>query len=198
MTKMRDSFTAAAAAPTAISRGARKFEMAYAGQGAQVEITVPVTNDRAWLRIIGSFQEIEVAAEVEQHMAERKLDRTPFTGEQWEKAYLAFTLARAVREGEAITSPPYGSPEDWGQLDIQDLYKVMRQYADMRANIDPELEELTEEEVEQIWEAAEKKSGTFLRSCGVKNLAAFILTLESRPASSHRPSSKPGAPSSDG
>ncbi len=91
-------------------------------------------------------------------------------------------MARAVRDPESPDNA-FGTLEEWGNLDDQQLGYCEQQYAELRLRLDPFSVELAPLELEAITEAAKKKDEIRLFNFGASRLVAYVIATASPPAS---------------
>src|SRR5262249_35833073 len=104
------------------------------------------------------------------------------------------TLAEAVLDSEQ-NPVPFGTAEQWGKLVPEVVGDLWVQYAELRAEHDPQVAELTEDEGRRIRAAVSKKNAPALRYFGASRLSRFLLSSADLLVSSWTEKSTPGASS---
>lgn len=101
------------------------------------------------------------------------------------------TLAIAVRDPDD-PDKPFGTLEEWAELDDDLLGELNVAYEDLREENDPIARPLTDAQVEEIWAAIGKKNWNLLCACGARMLVSFLRTTGVRRPTSASPSASPG------
>jgi hypothetical protein len=84
---------------------------------------------------------------------------------------------------------PFGSAEQWGELDTDLLSIAWQGYGDVRERLDPMSVPLTEAEAIAIQSAVKKKDAAYLRTFGVVRLSAWLASTGGQLSTSPTPSS---------
>lgn len=162
------------------------------GRGEMVEI--PLLGP-AWIQLVPHRDRNEIEGEVYLELAALKLETNGMQHRLAFDASLAVrTLARAVRDPDDPThKTPFGTLEQWRELDEDIITAAWTVYADTRYRLNPlDNIEITDQDLAGITLALQKKSAMLLRSYGVAKLSRYLLTTASQPASSTTSPSSPG------
>lgn len=170
---------AAAPEPTPLAR-----MIAGGRRGEEVELRFL---GAARIEIIGASDFLEVEAEVHREMRDREIERSVATSAVWELERARRTLARAVRD-PADRGRPFGTVEEWGQLDPDVLAEAWHVYGDVRERLDP-VAALTDDDLLQFELALKKKDAALWRAFGIAKLSAWLASSDVRPSTSPTPSS---------
>lgn len=174
--------------PLAVAKTALRGVLDRGARGLEVEL--PVLG-AVWIQLIGNEDATDIETMVFARMKERGIELTTLTALTFDAERAVLTLARAVRmPGDHAT--PFGSAEDWGQVDQDTFTACWTVYGDVRERLAPFDVPLDEATQEGILFAISKKNSMLLRSYGVAALATYLLTSESQPASSPTPTSSDG------
>jgi len=153
--------------------------------------TLPVFGE-VWIELAGHEDVSDIEAATFAHLRGKGLELETATALSYEDERSMRTLAIAVRDAKD-RGRAFGTLEQWRKVD-SDLVKACSWvYDDVRRTLDvlaPNV--LTDEQARLIQLAIEKKNQPFLMSCGVGMLAIYLLTTESRQASSPTPPSSTG------
>jgi hypothetical protein len=140
---------------------------------------------------IGSERSLDIEGEVARAMERRGLEQSVLTQGKFELELAWRTLAEAVLDSEQ-NPVPFGTAEQWGRLVPEVVGGLWIQYAELRAEHDPQVAELTEDEVRGIRDAVAKKNAPALRYFGASRLSRFLLSMADPLASSSTSRSSPG------
>lgn len=197
MSRFEDAIAAAKSPPA--SAGAKRFAEALAGvrPSARATFTLNGIEIECWVTPLGSEVEIGIEAEVQRIMRGHELEQNVLNEDFWQRARISRTLARAVVDSDAVGAKPLASASQWGDVPISVQNQLMRIYIDLRDSFDPDLENISQRELEDMLEAALKKNGALLRKSGARRLAIFVLTLVDQLESSQTQKSLRGAMSPD-
>jgi len=184
----------AALAQPAQRPGATAFAEALAGKPplTRVPFTVNGVELVGWVCVLGTEVEIEIEASVHRVMRGHELEQGILNSDYWDRARIARTLARCVREADDVTAAALGTVEMWGKVPMAAQNALIRVYLDMREEDDPALQFIEAADLRDLFEAAEKKSSPLLRRFGAQKLAAFALILAGRLESLLTEKSSPG------
>lgn len=147
---------------------------------------------RAWIELAGEEAADRIEAQVYAAMALLQLPLTQLTSLTYDSQRTARTLAWAVRH-PVNREQPFGLEEQWLKVDIDLISACGMVYNDVRARLDPVgRPDLTQEEMDAIRMAIEKKNHPLLLSFGVAKLSLYMLGLADQPESSPTPPSSTG------
>jgi hypothetical protein len=193
MTKLGDALHKGAAAGKA---PVTRLEAALAGKRPfkPVQVRVHGVPHDAVMTVIGSERSLDIEGEVARAMDKRGLEQNMVTQGKFELELAWRTLAEAVLDSEQ-NPIPFGTAEQWGRLVPEVIGELWVQYAELRAEHDPQVAELTEDEVREIRAAVSKKNGPALRYFGVSRLSRFLLSTADLLVSSWTEKSSPGGSS---
>jgi hypothetical protein len=196
MSKLGDAISRTSA-PSKAS-GASRLAAALAGKRPFKPIKVPVhgVEHDAAMTVIGSERHLDIEGETAKAMERRGFEQNVLNQSRFELDEAIRVLAIAVVNSEEDPRP-FGSLAEWGELVPEVISDLWLQYAELRAQHDPQLAELSKLELDGIADAVSKKNGPLLVFYGARRLARYLLTLAARPASSSTSRSQPGASSSD-
>ena len=179
--------------PAASKSPVTRLEAALAGKRPfkPVQVRVHGIPHDAVMTVIGSERSLDLEGEVVRAMDKRGLEQSVLTQGKFELELAWRTLAEAVLDSEP-NPVPFGTAEQWGRLVPEVVGDLWVQYAELRAEHDPQVAELTEDEVREIRDAVSKKNAPALRYFGASRLARYLLTSAGPPASSSIERSSPG------
>ncbi len=147
---------------------------------------------KAWIELAGERAVTEIEGAVFAEMEALKLPPIGINARSYESCRHRHTLARCVRS-EANHEIPWGSVEEWGNVDSDLLIACAIVYADVRERLDPVgMDTLTQDDFDAIRIAIEKKNPILLRSYGVVALSIYVLTTASPLSTSPIPASSTG------
>jgi hypothetical protein len=146
---------------------------------------------RVWIELPGDLVVAEIEAATRAEMKRVGLDLDVVTSLSHASHQLARTFAWAVRRPDAITERA-DTTEEWLAADPDWLNACGLVYMDVRNRLNPTAATLTQDQLDEIRLAHEKKNWTLLLSYGAVSLSSYLLTLAAPPASS------PTTPSSTG
>jgi hypothetical protein len=156
--------------------------------GRRGELVVLPHLGQAWIELPGAlaWEETQIAARRE--LAAVELELTVGTAELLEMKLARHTLARSVRDpnDHAI---PFGTLEEWGELDPDVINSTWQAFGDVRERLDPLSTPLSPADISMIDHANKKKDATLLRSFGIGKLSHYMLSTADRPPTSPLPSS---------
>jgi hypothetical protein len=190
VTKLGDAIhKGAAAGKSPVTR----LEAALAGKRPfkPVKVLVHGVPHDAIMTVIGSERSLDIEGEVARAMERRGLEQNVLTQGKFELELAWRTLAEAVLDSEQ-NPVPFGTAEQWGRLVPEVIGELWVQYAELRAEHDPQVAELTEDEVRDLRAAVSKKNGPALRYFGASRLSRFLLSSADLLASSWTERSSPG------
>jgi hypothetical protein len=177
-------------APGSAAAPASRLGRILAG-GAHVELRpleLPRGLGRAQVRLPSRREaelvDLAVADWLRQLATERELGEAELVGARMpiNKRHALHTVAVAVRDPDD-PALPFGSVEEWEQLDEEIVGVAYQAIEDLRAELDPLAGGLTEDEAAAIAEAIKKKDATLLFVVGLPKLVAWLLTTGDPPAS---------------
>jgi hypothetical protein len=170
-----------------------RLEAALAGRRPfkPIKVLVHGVPHDAVMTVIGSERLLDIEGEVARAMDKRGLEQNALTQGKFELELAWRTLAETVLDSEQ-NPVPFGTAEQWGKLVPEAVGDLWVQYAELRAEHDPQVAELTEDEVRGIQDALSKKNAPALRYFGVSRLSRFLLSLADQLASSWTGRSSPG------
>jgi hypothetical protein len=182
--------------PAAGKSPVTRLEAALAGKRPfkPVQVRVHGVPHDAVMTVIGSERSLDIEGEVARAMDRRGLEQSVLTQGKFELELAWRTLAEAVLDSEQHPVP-FGTAEQWGRLVPEVVGELWVQYAELRAEHDPQVAELTEDEVREIRDAVAKKNGPALRYFGASRLSRFLLSSADLLASSWTERSSPGGSS---
>jgi hypothetical protein len=181
--------TAASTTPAAPSR----LQAALAGVPPYKPVQVPVNGVllNAVMTVIGSERSLTLEAESAESTRARGFEQNLLTQGKYELELAWNTLAEAVLD--SVENPvPLGTAELWGKLPPEVIGGLWVQYGEFRAAQDPELADLTKDQVAQIADFVAKKNEAGLWFFGAKRLSRYLLITADQPASSSTERSWPG------
>lgn len=192
MSRFEEAIAAAKAPPA--SPGAKRFAEALAGARPSERCVINLNGIEieCWVTPLGSEVEIGIEADVQRLMRAHELEQNVLNDDFWQRARISRTLARAVVDSADVGAKPLASAAQWGDVPISVQNQLMRIYIDIRDSFDPDLEHISQRELEDMLEAALKKNGALLRRSGARRLAIFVLTLVDQLESSRTQKSSPG------
>lgn len=177
---------------TSADRAPSDFELSLRSARPMVEITIPRTTLAARLRLLTRTESQQVDLATREYMKAGGVELSVSTGEEYLAEKATRVMAIAVRTDEA-PHEPLAPLEQWrNELDDDQLGALWRRYEDLRQQYDPDPEELTDAEFEQIVEAGKKKDSDLLSSFGSRKLARCITTLVGQLPTSPTAKSSPG------
>lgn len=190
MTKLGDAIDKR---PAAGKSPVTRLEAALAGKRPfkPVHVRVHGVAHVAVMTVVGSERSLDLEGEVARAMDKRGLEQNVLTQGKFELELAWRTLAEAVLDSEQ-NPVPFGTAEQWGRLVPEVVGELWVQYAELRAEHDPLVAELTEDEVRGIRDAVSKKNGPALRFFGATRLSRFLLSTADLLASSWTERSSPG------
>lgn len=193
-TKLGSAIAQASAPASSRASAGTRLQAALAGHRVFKPVAVPIVPGvelAAVMTLVGSERHLDVEGEVATAMERRGLEQNVLNQGKFELAEAIIILAESVLDSE--TNPvPIGSVKDWGRLSPEVLGDLWMQYGELRAQHDPAIAELTQEEADAISDAVEKKNGGLLRYFGARRLSVYLLTSADRRASSSTERSPPG------
>ncbi|MGE0547617.1 MAG: hypothetical protein AB7O24_04255 [Kofleriaceae bacterium] len=131
----------------------------------------------AWLQLIGHADTQDVEADMYRRMKARGIELDAVTALSYEAERAALTLARAAKAPEDRKSP-FGTIEEWGQVDSDTLSAIWQIWGDVRERLAPLDTALPQDQRDLIASAIAKKNSILLRSFGVSALATWLVTTE--------------------
>jgi hypothetical protein len=142
----------------------------------------------AWIELPGAvaWEGIQIAARRE--LAEAGLEVEIGTADILELKLARHVLACAVRDPNDRTAP-FGTLDEWGQLDADIINAAWQAFGDVRERLDPIAVGLTDDERTTIELGLKKKDGALLRSFGVAKLSSYLLSTAAPQSTSSTPSS---------
>ncbi len=143
---------------------------------------------RAWIELPGAIAWEEIQITARRELAAAELELTVATAELLEMKLARHTLARAVRSPDDHAAP-FGTLEEWGELDPDVINTCWQTFGDVRERLDPLSASLTDDELVTIELALKKKDGPLLRSFGIGKLSRYMLSMADRPPILQTPSS---------
>lgn len=193
MTKLGDAIHKGAAGKPPVTR----LEAALAGKRPfkPVQVRVHGVPHDAVMTVIGSERSLDIEGEVARAMDRRGLEQNVLTQGKFELELAWRTLAEAVLDSEQ-NPVPFGTAEQWGRLVPEVIGELWVQYAELRAEHDPQVAELTEDEVRDLRAAVSKKNAPALRYFGASRLSRFLLSTADLLVSCWTEKSSPGDSSS--
>lgn len=133
------------------------------------------------LQLLGHVDVQAVESATHKAMIALGMQLDVFNAQSYEAERAVRTLAIAARTIEDHAKP-FGTLEEWQQIDSDMLVVCWQAYGDVREQLDPIPPMLTEDWCARIAGAIEKKNEAELRSCGVVRLSHYQLTMAARPA----------------
>lgn len=144
---------------------------------------------RVWIELPGARAWQEIEAAIRREMTRLGVGEiTVPNAAQWEAERALRVLAVAARDPDNHAIP-FGSLEEWGELDNDVIIAAWHAFADVRDRLDPVALELDVEDMIAIGVAVKKKDASLLRTFGVVKLSAWLATTGGLPSSSPTPSS---------
>lgn len=177
-----------AAAPTPVAR--------FRQLGARGElVTLPLLGP-AWIELAGHRTANEIEAATFAEMKRLGFDLALETALTFEAERNVRTLAACVRDPDDHNKP-FGTLDEWRDLDTDLVAACNQIYGDVRVRLDPlGAESLSDDDRASIALALEKKSAMGLRYFGVAKLSLYLLAMASQPATSPTALSSSGPSSS--
>ena len=169
--------------------------LAQLGLVRGAEATLPVIGP-VWIQLLGHGQDNQVEGGVIAAMAEHKIP----LGDLWvwtvDLERKARTLALAVRE-PGDHSKPFGTLEEWIDLDDRVIFACSLKYDEIRDRLDPlaAAYTITPERAEALLDAFKKKDRNRLLCFGIDELASWLLSGAVQPSTCPTPSSGSTEPS---
>lgn len=180
------------AAPPSTSPPSALAQLTLArGADAVLPVLGPV-----WIQLLGHGQDNQVEGGTIQAMTEHKIP----LGDLWvwtvDLERKARTLAFAVREA-GNHSQPFGTLEEWLDLDDRVIYACSLKYDEIRDRLDPLAGSytITPERAALLFEAFKKKDRNLLLCFGIDELASWLLSGAVQPSTCPTPSSGSTEPS---
>lgn len=167
---------------------------ASASARVHIDVTIPRTDIAGKMRLLSRVELLAVKREAIAAMAkfpEASWSLTGVAREDWNAELAVRTLAVAVRDPSDVTQP-LDDVDQWReQLDDEQIGALADTYEDLRIQLDPLAEPiaLTEAEIDALDQAVKKKDVDLLRSCGLRKLWTYTLTLADRLSTSPTPKS---------
>jgi hypothetical protein len=153
------------------------------------DVVLPLLG-RVRIELVGETAKQEIEAAVYRAMRARELDLNIVTSERYEAERAVRTLAHACRDPDDAThTAPFGTLEQWGELDSDIIATAWQAYGDVRERLDPLETVLTEDERIAIEVAVKKKDARLLRSYGISKLSSWLASMDVPPSTSQPPSS---------
>lgn len=179
--------------PAACKPPVTRLEAALAGKRPfkPVQVRVHGVPHDAVMTVIGSERALDIEGEVGRAMDRRGVEQNVLTQGKFELELAWRTLAEAVLDSEQ-NPVPFGTPEQWGKLVPEVIGDLWVKYAELRAEHDPQVAELTEDEVQELRAAVSKKNAPALRYYGASRLSRFLLSSADLLVSSWTEKSSPG------
>lgn len=187
MSKLTERKVATGVTPTRVAPG-KEAASALARairNGAQRGRDVEIPGlGRAFCQLVGQREAERVDLEVLELLREHDLALDVLTANRAESAKAVRTLAVAMRDPDDHAQP-FGSLEEWQDLDEHLINAAWHTYGDVNELLDPmTADHVAPEHVVQIRDAVAKKDLTLLRSFGVHTLSSYLLfTAEQQPIS---------------
>jgi hypothetical protein len=143
-----------------------KLQAALAGKRPFKPVRIPGLELEAAMTVLGSERHLDIVGEVATAMEERGIPQNVLNQGKFELDEAVRTLAQAVVTS-AQDPTPIGTASDWGQLAPEAIAELWVQYAELRAEHDPLVDALTEDEIREIRDAVSKKkrSGVAVLRC---------------------------------
>lgn len=155
------------------------------------EVTIPVLG-RMWIELPGARQWQEIEAAIRREMRRLEIgdltsgDITVAAAHQAELAMRVLAVAARDPDDHA---KPFGTLEEWGELDNDLISIAWHAWGDVRDRLDPVSMPLTDEDMIAIGVAVKKKDGPSLRTYGVAKLSRWLVTTADLQSTSQAPSS---------
>jgi hypothetical protein len=166
-------------------------------------VTLPVLGP-AWIELVSHDALNEIEGETWAEMERLRVPLAHVTSATFEADKTVRCLARAVRDPDDPThAKPFGTVEEWVQLDSDLVAAINLAYLDVRAELDPvgiaggEWGELSEDDRKAITSAVEKKNRMRLLSFGTVALSSYLLSMAAQREISPTNSSSIGDSSSE-
>lgn len=164
--------------------------------GSRVKLrrsVVPLLDAPVWLRLLGSEEENAIHSAVILEMRRLEIEQLVVNQGTWERAAVTRTLALAALSEESYGAAPAGTVEEWGKLPIECQLAVYHDWISYREEMDPQLEQLSKTDIDEIELAVKKNNSALLLRLGARRLTAYLLTSASTPSDSQTEKSTPGA-----
>lgn len=147
---------------------------------------------RVWVELCGDAEVTRIESDVFKEMEALNLANTTLNALTYDACRTRLTLAWSVRDADDHEER-FGTPEEWGEVDIDLLSSCGIVYSTVREQLDPiGMPTLTAEDCDQIRAALEKKSPKVLRSFGIAKLSLYLLSTDAPPLSSQTATSSSG------
>lgn len=172
--------TAAAAATQAAKPSSRlALARAQAPRGEFVEM--PLVG-RVWVELVGEQAVDEIEGATLAAMRAEGLEPVGLNALSYDSCRTALTLAWAVRNPDN-KDEPFDTTDEWRKVDIDVILACGLVYNDVRERLSPiAMGALTQDQLDEIRLAIEKKNAARLRSAGVVALSLYLLSTAAPPA----------------
>jgi hypothetical protein len=180
-----------------VSPASRLVQAIESGAKRGMLVELPVLG-RAWVELIGSreAQSVDIAALTDLSSKMGSTFESGFVGTMLEFERALRILPEAVRDPDDH-SKPFGTEEEWGDLDPDLVNAAWHAYGDVREALDPLDALITPAERDVISAAIAKKNSTLLRSFGAAKLSLYLLSMDAQPSTSPTPNAGVGESSLD-
>jgi hypothetical protein len=155
-------------------------------------VHVPCWDQKVWLRLLGAEEENAMEGRALAALKRHGLEDSPDAVERTQMYHL---LAEAVITEDRIGAPAFGTVEEWGTVPLFIQEVLVAEYLSLRAEVNPHLMDLTEQDLSDIKEAIAKKNSTLLVRLGARRLTSYLLISAAPPTSSPTEKSTPGGSS---
>ncbi len=137
---------------------------------------------RAFCQLVGQRDAERIDIEVLRMLAEHELSLDVVTVNRAESAKATRYLAVSMRDPDDHAKP-FGSLEEWQELDEYIITAAWHAYGDVAEQLDPMTSDgITQQDMQTIRAAIAGKDWTLLRSFGVNTLSSYLLsTAEQQP-----------------
>ena len=187
MTILADKTAAAAAQAKPVSLLAQRRAQVLRGEF----VVMPLVG-RVWVELVGERTVDEIEGATFAAMKADGLDPVAMNALSYDSCRTALTLAWAVRNPDN-KDERFGSDAEWRALDIDLILACGLIYNDVRERLSPvAMGALTQDQLDEIRVAIEKKNAMRLRSVGVVALSLYLLSTADPPATSQSTKSSTG------
>lgn len=167
---------------------------AVAGRRGE-EVTLPVLG-RVFLELPGALAWQEIEAAVFRRLRELEAP-DGIAGAAMREAELALRVLAASAKDPDDHAAPFGSLEEWGDLDNDLIGAAWHAFGDVRERLDPVAEDIGADDMVAIAFAVKKKDPVLLRTFGVVKLSRWLASMADQLSTSPTPSSPNTASDSD-
>ena len=144
------------------------------------DATVPRTSVVGAMRLLSRRENADVRAEARAAIEKFATGLAVDGFREFHEELAVRTIAIAMRD-PSNREQPLAPLSDWMECDDDQINALWQTYQDLEVELDPfEADDVTNEEAEQVIEAAKKKGGVLLTSFGSRKLAHSVRILVAR------------------